>query len=298
MSWCDIAYEIIGPDATRAVVGNGDAARADPDWVGWLNAESNIQGLLDPASITGSGSNLVERDGRVLGPSFMNGRSGTITGFFDANLTPTVIAGRESKLKRASRALRADGTLRWTPPNDSTPRQLRFRRQDGPRVTGRRPKTFQLTLECGDPFALGSTLQTLTITAGAAAGEVGISDPFRDPISSPLNPTAQQTVQNAGDAPVWPYFRITGPITNPVLLNNTSGESVVIAYTLNAGEWLDIYPERGAVLAQGTADRYGSVDFVQTSWWQLQPGSTDVRLLASTFSSPAALTINWRNGFE
>jgi hypothetical protein len=299
MAFLDVLYEIISPAGDRAVVGNTAAAMADSDWIGALNPDSGIAGLLDTAGVRESTSDLVERDGASHGPFYLSRRSGTIEGLLlPSSLDLVAIANAESKLKRATRALRADGILRWTPPNDSAPRQIRFRRQDGPRVTGRRPKTFQATLVSTDVYALGSNEQSVVITAGAAAGETGIAHPITNPISTSLNATGQQFVVNQGDAPTWPRFRIDGPITNPQVLNNTTGDLLALATTVNVGDYLDIYPELGRILLNGTADRYSALDFAQSEWWQIQPGSNDVRLLASSFSSPAAVTVYFRHAYE
>jgi hypothetical protein len=299
MSWAGIVWELIGPDGTRVVFGNCDAATSDADFVGTLSPDTGVQGLLDTAAVRESASDLVEADGGSHGPFWLGRRSGTVQGLLQPfSLDPVVVSNAEAKLKRATRALRADGILRWTPPNDSSPRQLRVRRQDGPRITGRRPKAWQITLVSTDPFALGSTEQSAVIVPSGSTGEVGVADPETDPETSPLNVSAQQSVFNAGDAPTWPRFRIDGPLTDPTILNNSTGEQVVLAYTLAASEWLDLYPERGRILAGGTADRYSALDFAQSEWFQLQPGSTDLRLLTSSFSAGAQLSVFWRNSYE
>jgi hypothetical protein len=295
----DIPYELIAPDGTRAVVGNSIVAQQDPDWIGMLDPESNIQGLLDTATVRGAAQDLVEADGQSMPPLWFGGRSGTVQVIIlpsSLDLAAIELAG--SKFKRATRALRADGIMRWTPPQDSSPRQIRFRRQDGPRITGRRPKGGQVTLQSADVYVLASNESSATITPGAAAGELGIPDPITDPITSALNVTAQQSVFNAGDAPVWPRFRITGPITNPVLLNNTSGRQIGFNINLAAAEFIDVYPERGRVLLGGTADRYSVYDFQNSSWWQLGPGTNDVRLLAAAYSAGASAVVFWRAAYE
>jgi hypothetical protein len=300
VAFVSLTYELINADGTRAVFGNASAAQADPDYIGPVDPENGIQGLLDTAGVRESTSDLVERDGATHGPFYASRRSGTIQGFLAPtwDLDSVQVAVAEGKLKRASRALRADAVLRWTPPNDSSPRQLRVRRQDGPRITGRRPKQWQLTLVSTDVYALGSNEQSVVITAGAAAGETGITNPITDPISTSLNATGQQFVVNQGDAPTWPRFRIDGPITNPQVLNNSTGELLALATTINVGDYLDIYPQLGRILLNGTADRYSALDFAQSEWWQVQPGSNDVRLLASSFSSPAAVTVYFRHAYE
>jgi len=320
MAFVSIPYELIAADGSRAVVGNSDAAAADPDFVGYLDAESGITGLLDRAGVRESATDLVEADGASHGPFWLSRRSGTITGLlFVGGLDPTIVANAESKLKRATRWLREDGVIRWTPPNASSPRQLRCRVQDGPRITARRPKAFQVTLVSTDPYALSVTENSATISAALQSSvEVTIADPFTDPVgvSSTVgrgipNPipepiisneqAANQTlvmITNAGDAPTWPRFRITGPVTDPTLLNNSTGESWSLSYTLAAGEFLDVYPQRGRILAGGTADRYSALDFIDSTWWQLQPGDNDVRLLATAYSAGAEFTIYWRDAYE
>jgi hypothetical protein len=295
-----IPYELIGPDGTRVVFGNCDEARLDPDYIGTLDPENGIQGLLDAAGVRESTSDLVERDGATHGSFWLSRRSGTITGLLRPDVYDmSIIAVAESRLKRATRALRSDLVLRWTPPNDSSPRQIRCRRQDGPKVTQHRPKAWQVTLVSTDIYALSSNEQSLAITAGAPAGEIGIPDPIADPITSPLGVTGQQLVINDGDAPTWPRFRIHGPIVNPTIVcQSATARQIVLDYTLDAGEYLDLYPERGVILAQGTGDRYSALDFAQSSWWQLLPGANDIRLLASSFSNPAALTVFWHHAWE
>jgi hypothetical protein len=298
VTFLDVPYElIVGSD--RAVVGNSSTAQQDSDWIAMLDPESSIQGLLDRAGVRESSSDLVEADGASHGPFWLSRRSGTMQGvLLPSELNMAVVAAAESKLKRATRALRADGILRWTPPNDSSPRQLRFRVQDGPRITGRRPKAWQVTLVSTDPYALSSTEQSVVITPGQAAGELGIPDPMPDPLTSPLNVTAQQSVVNSGDAPTWPRFRVDGPITNPTLTNNTTGQSVVLSYVLNAGEFLMLYPQTGRILAQGTTDRYSALNFALSSWFQLAPGANDLRLQAAAFSAGAQATVWYRSAYE
>jgi hypothetical protein len=157
-AFLDVLYEILGPDGSRAVVGNTSTAQQDPDWIGMLDPEQGIVGLLDAAPNRLSYSDLVEADGGSDGPGFASKREGTINVvLLPSTLDLVAIASADSKFKRATRAKTADGIIRWTPPNDSSPRQLRFRRQDGPRTSGRRPKTSQVTLTSRDTFALSST---------------------------------------------------------------------------------------------------------------------------------------------
>lgn len=293
-----IAYAFQGPDGTRAVVGNCDAATADPDFVGYLDPENGITGLLDAAETRVDGEDLPGMDGGAFGASWLGRRSGTVQGILLPNSDMPTVNLAERKLKRATRALRSDGVLTWTPSGESIQRMLRYRRDQKPAVSGRRPKAFQVALVSPDAYVLSAGETSIIITPGLAAAELGIPNPITNPITSPLNVVAQQFVINQGDAPTWPRLRIDGPMVNPTILNNTTGESIVLIYTLAAGEWLDVYPSRGAVIFGGTADRYSAVNFALNTWWQLQPGSNDIRLLPASYSAPAQLTVYWRHAWE
>jgi hypothetical protein len=294
-----IPYTLVGPDGTRVVFGNSDVAKADPDWVGYLDAENGITGLMDGADVRSQPVDVVAGDGIDLGPSFMGARPGTIQIVVNPNAAS--VAAMEAliaKTKRASRALRADALLTWTPTVDGIQRMMRLRRTGKPSVAGRRPKTIQLAMTSPDVDVLAAVESNIQLQPGQQAGELGISDPITDPITSPLNVTAQQMAINLGDVETWPRFRITGPITNPELLNQTTGQRIRLTYTLGAGEYLDVYPERGQILLGGTADRYGALDFDVSDWWQLVPGPNDVRLLAAAYAAGANVNIYWRHAWE
>lgn len=297
MAEVGICYVLTGPDGTRAVVGNCDAAKNDPDFVGFLDPENGITGLLDTADVRESASDLVQADGGLHGPFYLARRSGTVQGLVLPQSEMPAVNAAVTKLKRATRALRADGVMTWTPSGGSQ-QMLRYRRQQRVAVTGRRPKAFQVALVSADAYNLSTSEQSIVLVPGLAAGELGIPNPIVNPITSALNVTAQQFVVTSGDAPTWPRFRVDGPISNPEILNQTTGQRIRIVLTLAAGEWIDVFPERGAILFGGVTDRYSAYDFAASSWWQLQSGANDVRLIASSYSAPAQLTVYWRHAYE
>lgn len=293
-----VIYTFFGPDGTRAVVGNSLEAKNDNDFVGFLDPESGITGLLDGADVRESVTDIPEADGVSVGPSFLGRRTGTVNVIFDPNGTLEEASAAEAKFKRATFALRADCVLRWTPVGQSTERQLRLRRQTRADVRGRWPKTCQVGLASADSFVSSSSVATISLTPDLVGGEVGITDPITDPIRSARDVAGQEFVVNQGDAPAWPWFRIVGPITNPVLLNATTGERVTFSVSLAQDAYLDVFPKTGRILLNGTADRWAALDFAASVWWQLQAGTNDIRLLASSYSGGATVVINWRHSWQ
>lgn len=86
-----------------------------------------------------------------------------------------------------------------------------------------------------------------------------------------VSPTV--TIDNPGDVESPVTIRVTGPATNPVITNATTGESIGLTLDLAAGEWVEIRTTFGAAscrLANGSS-AMGAVQPGST-FWQMQPG--------------------------
>lgn len=291
----DGPYILTGPNGVRVVLGNGNTARADPDWIGFLNPEDGVTGL-DSADVRESADLLVEADGGVHGSFYYGRRPFTLSGWIDTNVSLAVMSERADKLLAATNAMRADGTLVWT--ESHRPQTgVWFRRGAPVRISGRARKVFTLPLVSADDRIVGTTVNSEVIVPGGAGGIVGYTDAYSDPYGEDLDVSGQVTVVNAGKAGARPWFVIEGPITNPRLVNNTTGEEIRITYTLAANEFLTVetHPARRSVLFGGTSSRWGAVDNANTTWWELGPGANDIRLLSLSFTAGAELTVNWRD---
>lgn len=290
-----IPYEIVGPDGTRAIVGNSTAARADPDFVGYLDQENGITGIGE-SDVREDADVLTDRDGGEHGDFFRGRMPIVVQGVLDPNADIGTVNLLEAKLRRAIKALREDGTLSWTP-TGGVRRQVTFRMQQPMRVAGRLPKTFQASLVSASHRVVAASESNASFAAGGTGGEVGFAFPLKFPLSFAFNTTGAVQIANQGDESYPPRFRIDGPISNPTVRNGTTGEELRLTTTLAAGDWLDIYVDSREVLLNGTTDRYSTVQFPGSTWWDLQPGANDVRLLANSYSSPAALTVYWRSAW-
>lgn len=256
-----IAYELEGPDGTRIVFGNSDAAQADPDYVGYLDSEQGISGLDSP-EVRESTALVAAGDGGIH-YDFLHGRRPlVVNGIHRADVAIGAHIALEQKIKRATNAMRADALLRWT--NTGYPeRRLAVRRNGPPRVgLGRRPKAFQLELVDADYRILSE----LEHDGGAQASGVGI------------------VVNNAGDELATPRFVLTGPLDATIRIRNTTTGLEIrfkAGFALGAGEVLevDLTPPHPRVELDG-APAYAEVDFLPSSWWGLVAGNNNVDVLA------------------
>jgi hypothetical protein len=287
-------YIITGPRGDRAVLNDP----ADPDFVGYLVGDDAITGL-ERAPVRESAEELPEADGGVHG-AFRYGRwPFTLSGLVDTYTDPALSAVRQGKLLAATDAMLADATLAWTP-STAPPVFVRFRQQQATRITRRRPKAFLVAGVSEDPTIHSQELATVTVEAGATAGDSGLTSPLTSPLSSGQGATGQALVENLGNRPAWPVLTLEGPMSNPSILNLTTGDELVLEYVLLTGETLviDTNPRRRTIRLNGTGNRYSALVFASSSWPHLAGGTVnDIRLSASTFSAPAKLTISYRHAW-
>jgi Siphovirus-type tail component, C-terminal domain len=243
-----IPYLLIGPDGSRAVFNDP----ADVDFVGYLDGENGITGLLDGAAVRENTVDRVEQDGAIHGLFWRGRRVGTLQGILRPEASIAVVTGAEQRLKLASRGLRADCQLRFTPTGQTHERMLFLRRTATLAITGRRPKQFQVALASADHRVVSSEEESVTIAA-IGTGEA----------------------ENLGDE--WASWRavLTGPLTNPRIVNlDLSSQQVKLNITLADGDTFEVDQARRTITTGAGADAYGALDFAASTWFELAPASS------------------------
>lgn len=294
MAEIGIPYEFVGPDGTRVVVNDP----TDPDFLGYLDGENGVSGL-DGTDVRENAEDIVEGDGGIHDNFYASRRSFGFQGLIWPEPDIIAVNRREQALLRAVNALRADGIVRWTPSGETDARRLVFRRQQKPAVTGRRPKTFQIALVSADHRIFSDEEHSLSVL-GTAGEENGFGFNLAFDLSfGGGGVVGQLLVDNAGDAATPPRLKVSGPVTNPIIANATTGEEVRLLYTLAEGEYLEVdtRPDNVAVRLNGIIDRYAALDFVNSQIWELAPGVNDIRLRATAVAAPSTLTVNWRDAW-
>ena len=287
----DIPYELVGPDGTRVVFNNP----ADPDYVGRLDPGD---GIAFGGDVRDSYFDHVEQDGGFDGPGFAGRLSVALKGLIEPEIDATVLYSYEQRIKRASRALRADARLRWTPTGQPQ-RELLLRRTAYPAIGERRPKRFQLALAAADPYPRAPAESSVTVDPAVTPGAGGLASALGSPLqTTQTRPRGSITVTNAGDADAWARFRVDGYVRDPVIWNVRTDERVQLGIEVPSGFWLDIRPERGSVLLNGQSKRWNAYDFAASNWWKLPPGDSELRFLPAAAGGGALLTVYHRPAWE
>lgn len=264
-------YTFVGPDGTRAVLNNA----ADADYVGTFSEDGEITGL-DDAEIRENAEDLVEADGAVHGP-FWLGRRMITCGIDVLSDTAQQRGARLEKLKRATAALRADGTLSWTTPyGGGGNQQVTFRRNQPRRITGKWKKSVFLALACADPRIYSTAIYSNT----------------------QLATNGNQVLTNQGDYFSPPSIRINGPGTNPTVTLNNTLSLVFNGLVLTAGQYVIVNLVQRTVVDQSGANRFDAVDWPNTWWWQLAPGDNNVKITwVSGNNASSTLVTTWRDAW-
>jgi len=156
---------------------------------------------------------------------------------------------------------------------------------------------FGITLEAPDPRLYSDTLSTGSYDP-TDAGTGGLFFPLDFPLDFGADDSAGRLeVTNEGTFSTPAVLTITGPVTNPILDNDTAGLSI---YTrdcaLSAGETLVLDTLERSVMLGGTTSRPDLLDVELTYWWQLLPGVNQLRLRGSDMSAgQTALEVEYRD---
>lgn len=121
-----------------------------------------------------------------------------------------------------------------------------------------RKATWMLTVKLPDPLLYGpDTFGSAGLSGVAGTGRVWPRAWPRDwGVPAGVTPGAV-SVPNAGRAAYWPRMRIDGPVANPVITCNETGDSLRYAGTLAAGQYLDIDCGVRRVLLNGFTSQAG-----------------------------------------
>lgn len=156
--------------------------------------------------------------------------------------------------------------------------------------------TYTVQVIAPDVLKYGTVVTMRTVLTGAD-GSTGRVWPRVWPRSWGLvgSVTAGSVVMpNGGTAPYWPTLRIDGPVPNPVITQNESGDFIRIAYNLLAGQWIDVDLGNRRVLLNGQISLRNVTTFGGT-WLAIPPGGGSISWTADGADPAAQLTVH---GFE
>lgn len=211
-----------------------------------------------------------------------------------------VLEAYEEQLQRNLNPFRGEYTLRVIRMDGRT-RDIKARLRaypwstndkDGPLWASRK-----LIFHCPDPHFYDPVQAAQVVTLGPS----GLVLPFT--LAATLPSTAIDTTftaQNAGDLPTYPVLVITGPGTNPVITNNTSGKVMSLTQVLDTGDTVTIDMLAATIMwydaSGGTTTSILQTRSASSAFWPLVRGSNSIRV-QMTSASNGGVAMTWYNRY-
>lgn len=135
-----------------------------------------------------------------------------------------------------------------------------------------------------------STLE-LQLPIGTVSGRT-YSKTYSWNYGSTLNPGGEGIAYNRGDEDAYPVFTVLGPVSTPIIRNETTGQEFAISGTLAAGQQVVIDARSGTV--EPASIRLLGRPFT------LVPGGNTIRwrVVTGSPSADARLTVAWRSTWQ
>lgn len=240
-------------------------------------------------------------DGSTGGPDYLGSRDVNGVVSIRDGISGGDLAAAADDLVAKFRPLRS-GTIpfRYWRRGDDAPRRINVKpRRLGIEVDGYwwahgLAQGVPFSLEALDPRWYADVVTSATLTLPTAT--TGRTYPRTYPLAYGGGSSGSLIVDNVGNAPTYPVVTIRGPVTNPGLVNATTGETIEFAIVLGAGEELVVDMQERTVLLGGTASRYSTISGTP-SFWALEPGENDVRFTADAYDAAAEAEIVFRSAW-
>lgn len=162
-------------------------------------------------------------------------------------------------------------------------------------VPGRPFVQWAVTLLAPDPRLYGDALRSGTYDPAAALSGGGVSFPLSFPLEFSTTTSSHLSLVNAGQFPTPPVLRIQGPVVNPSIDNDTTGETLRVVYSLGSADVVVIDVASRSVTLNG-AERPDLLDARESTWWEMAGGTNLLRLRGTGMAlGVTSLTCEYRD---
>jgi hypothetical protein len=238
------------------------------------------------------------QDGMFTGRDFLSGRYVTFRLQImndSANTMQTYLAQLKSNLVPQQQGT---GVLQFQLPGRSLQRlNARVRKRniklDPEYVYGRSEAMVEFF--CADPRIYDDALITAALNPTSQVGRVynRVYPLLYNTIGS--GGVGSTTVTNSGNVTVFPTFTLNGAMTNPIIVNSSTGQYLSLNITTSATDTIVIDPDLRSITYNGLPARNLLIN--GSSWFGLPAGSTTIGIISSTASTASSLVITYRNGY-
>ena len=258
----------------------------------------SVDGLESLPGIRNQDDNRGYHDGMFTGRDFLSGRTISIifNTFGDSN-------GSAQTNYNTIQSILLPQTQGTTPlyfkfPNIPTSEQFVDARVRSLRTTVDPNYTYgyitsQVEFFCPDPNYYNSNLQTANMLISAALGRT-YNREFNYTYGGGSS-SVTTTISNIGWATTYPTITIQGPITNPIIGNTTSGNTLNFTGTYSALDVLEIDLYNQLITLNGNPARNL---LISGTWFDVPPGNSNFFFTgSSTLAGTTQATVSWYSAY-
>lgn len=191
----------------------------------------------------------------------------------------------------------APALLKWTR-SDGVALQRLVRLADGldpPIEGGGAWFEYQAQFFAEDPKALSQTLTTVTGASLSSGG--GFTAPFDAPFTADAGAAGTVAVNNLGNRPTSPIFRVYGYAVNPVITLTGSGKAITLDGTIAPGDYVELDVQARTLTLNGTSPVSDLLNSAATRWFELPSGASTIQLTAGAFDASTRCDVLFRSAY-
>jgi phage-related protein len=258
----------------------------------------SVDGLESLPGIRNQDDNRGYHDGMFTGRDFLNGR--TISIIFNTFGDAGGSAQTNYNTIQSTLLPQTQGTtpLYFKFPNSPTSEQFVDARVRALRTTVDPNYTYgyitsQVDFFCPDPNYYNNNLQTANMVISPALGRT-YNRTFNYTYGGG-SATVTTTIQNIGWATTYPTITINGPITNPIVGNTTSGNTLYFTGTYSSSDILEIDLYNQLITLNGAPARNL---LISGTWFDAPPGNSLFFFTGTgTLAGTTQATVSWYSAY-
>jgi len=152
---------------------------------------------------------------------------------------------------------------------------------------------YMMELICPDFGLESQNLSTIVITTPGGGGAVY---PVIYPVIYAAGSGGLATVVNNGNTNAYPIITLNGLLTNPVILNVTTGRYISLGITIGASDTPVVIDMKNKTILQGSTPVIGDKNF-GSDWWWLASGSNLIQVTTGNISDTGNVSISYRDTY-
>lgn len=142
-----------------------------------------------------------------------------------------------------------------------------------------------------DPYIFTQSETEVEIELPVAAGT---AIPTAIPLSLAYGAGAGETITLLGSGLSYPTVTIVGPVTDPVIKNDTTGEEMQVEGEFTGSDTIVIDMDNQTITQNGTINL---LDDSNGTFWALHPGANLILFSSSTYDAAALATVAYRDSY-